>query len=186
MGKLCIAAFVAAIVLFAWNFVAHVMLPIGAMGVSALPQDALAVESMRTTIPESGLYIYPYVDPADSTAEKEEAMNAQAKAGPVIFMAYDHDGREIMPLSSLLISFATNLVSAFLAALILTQIAGGFGARFMTVVILGLFAGVTMAVPQWTWYGFNGDFTVAALLITGGGWFLAGLPLAMIVKPDKS
>jgi len=184
LGKLAIGALVAAIVLFAWGYVSHEILPLGSMGVSGFPDEATAT-ALLPAVPDSGLYIYPWMDPTQATEETFNVWSDKAKAGPVIFMAYDHDGRDPMSAMTFVIEFATNLVSCFLAALLLTQISGGFGARFMTVVILGLFVGITSAVPQWNWFGFSTDFTVAALLMHGAGWFLAGIPLAMLVKPDR-
>lgn len=183
MGKLVIAAFVAAIVLFVWGFVSHGLTSLGVMGMKAMP-DEVAV-SMRTTLSESGLYVYPYLDPTTATEESNAAAEEKAKAGPVLFMAYDHDGAEFMSPATLGIEFGTNLLSTLLAALLLTQVAGGVGTRLVCVTLLGIFAGVTVNVPMWNWYGFSADFTVAALMMHGIGWFLAGIPLALMVKPDR-
>ncbi len=160
MGKLIIASVVAAIVLICWGFASHQMTTLGVMGLQALPDETVA--TMHTAIPESGLYVYPFFDPTTVTEEGSMAVEELAKAGPIVFMSYDQDGRELMAPTDLAIEFATNLVSALLAALLLTQVAGGFGSRLVCVTILGIFAGVTVNVPQWNWYGFSTDFTVAA------------------------
>jgi hypothetical protein len=185
VGKLAIGAVVAAIVLFIWGFVANVLLPLGSTGVTGFPEEA-AVTALSATVPESGLYMSPWIDFAESSEEAMEAYGEKATAGPVIFMAYNHEGQHPMSPQALGLQFVNVLVSCFLAALLLTQVSGGFGARFMTVLILGLFAGITVCGPQWNWYGFPTDYTVAQLLQHGIGWFLAAIPLAMMVKPDRS
>lgn len=184
MGKLVIASVVAAIVLFSWGYVAHMFLSLGSMGLKPLP--ASAVTALHTAVSESGMYVYPFVDPDTATADSMKEAEAQALAGPVVIMAYDHDGREMMPPSTMGIEFATNVLSALLAALVLMQVAGGFASRLFCVTLLGLFAGLTVNVPLWNWYGFSDGFTIAALIMHGVGWFLAGIPLAIMVKRDRS
>jgi hypothetical protein len=40
-------------------------------------------------------------------------------------------------------------------------------------------------VPYWNWYGFPTDFTLAQIVENTVGWFLAGLVLALIVRPSS-
>ena len=49
--------------------------------------------------------------------------------------------------------------------------------------LIGLLASIMTSVPFWNWYGFPTDFTLAQIIETTVGWFLAGIALAAIVRP---
>ena len=48
--------------------------------------------------------------------------------------------------------------------------------------LLGLVGWMSITVSHWNWYGYPTDYTVAAALEEGIGWFLVGLALAAIVR----
>jgi hypothetical protein len=42
-----------------------------------------------------------------------------------------------------------------------------------------------VSVSQWTWYGFSTEFLISDLVDQWGGWLVAGLGMAAILKPRK-
>ena len=55
--------------------------------------------------------------------------------------------------------------------------------RVACVTLVGLLASIMTLVPYWNWYGFPTDFTLAQIVENTVGWFLAGIVLALIVRP---
>ena len=57
--------------------------------------------------------------------------------------------------------------------------------RVLVVVLMALFGWVSIGVSQWTWYRFTTEYTVIALIEELGGWLIAGVLLAVFVRPRK-
>jgi hypothetical protein len=55
--------------------------------------------------------------------------------------------------------------------------------RVASVTLVGILASIMTLVPYWNWYGFPNDFTLAQFVEHAAGWLLAGLVLALIVRP---
>jgi hypothetical protein len=58
--------------------------------------------------------------------------------------------------------------------------------RVACVTLVGILASIMTLVPYWNWYGFPTDFTLAQIAENAVGWFLAGLVLALIVRPARN
>jgi hypothetical protein len=94
------------------------------------------------------------------------------------------DGRDISLGKRLPIEIGTNVVCALLAAIIVSQLRPGLVVRTACVTVVGLLASIMTLVPYWNWYGYPTDFTVAQIVEHTVGWLLAGLVLALIVRPS--
>ncbi|HSS06640.1 MAG TPA: hypothetical protein VLK83_05815, partial [Rhodanobacteraceae bacterium] len=84
--RIGIAALLAAIVIFIWQFLAHMVLPIGEMGFR-LPQNEDAVlQAVPTALPTPGIYYLPSIDPAKMGDEAVmEAWTEKAQKNPYVF-----------------------------------------------------------------------------------------------------
>lgn len=111
---------------------------------------------------------------------------AKIQQGPTGILVIHPEGAEAMSPKQLGTELATNVVSALLAAWLLSKVASGFTGRVLFVTLLGVFGFITISVPYWNWYGFPTDFTTAEGIDQVVGWFLAGLVLAAIVRPIGS
>jgi len=176
---------VAGIVVFAWGSVAHLATPLGKVGIRQIPGEDKVGGAMKDAIREPGFYFFPYIDDSKATKSEQEAWAAKVKQGPTGILIIHPEGGEAMSLRQLGTELATNIVSALLAALLLAQVRSGFGGRMLFVTGLGLFGFVITSVPYWNWYGFPLDYTGAQAIEKIVGWFLAGLVLAVIVRPKK-
>lgn len=179
--RLLIAALLGGTVLFFWGFVSHMLLPIGEMGHQQPTNEDVVIAALKDGLPaKEGIYHVPGLAPElyeDEAATAAYSAKAVAHANAVIiYQPVGRDGMDMAP--QLGQEFATNVVSAFLAAWVLALGAFGFGKRLAIATALGLFAWLVISVPYWNWYRFPTDFTLGSFIQTVVGWFLAGLPMA--------
>jgi hypothetical protein len=187
--RVILAGILGGILVFNWGFIAHMVLPIGEMGVHALPDEAAVLGTIRSTVKDPGFYLFPGMDMSGKASESEKAACLEkAKQGPVGVLIVRPQGREFVMGPLLLNEVTTNILSAFLAALVLSQLRVGasYWTRAGLVTLLGLFAFVTVVVPYWNWYTFPADFVASEAIEHVVGWFLAGLAMAAIVRVPKS
>jgi hypothetical protein len=187
--RVILAGILGGILLFNWGFVAHMVLPIGEMGVHMLPDEAAVVGTIRSTVKGPGFYVFPGMDMSGKASESEQqAWAERAKQGPVGVLIVRPQGSEFVMGPLLLTELGTNIVSSLLAALLLSQVRVGasYWTRVGLVTLLGLFAFVTVVVPYWNWYSFPADFVASEAIEHVVGWFVAGLAMAAIVRAPKS
>jgi hypothetical protein len=166
------------------------VLDIGELGLRVPPeaaqQDALA--SLHENLGEEGVYLLPiapkeqWEDTAAQAAFAERA--AQMPYGFVVFQPQGINFTEQFPLL-LARQGATDVLSALLAALVISFTVTGFVTRMLLVGAMGLFAWLTISVPYWNWYRFPADFTLANLIEQAVGWLLAGIIIAWLVRPKS-
>ena len=186
MTRILIGGVVAGIVLFFWGFVAHMLLPLGELGLKSLPTDEGLAAAITKDVREPGLYFLPGRDMSkpQSQAEMEAYMEKVAK-GPYGFMVLYPNGRDPSLAKHLPIEFGTNVACALLAAILVSQLRPGFLVRVASVTLVGLLASLMTLVPYWNWYGYPTDFTLAQIAENTVGWLLAGIVLAAIVRPSS-
>jgi hypothetical protein len=183
MAKVVLGGLLAGIVVFFWGAFAHMVLPLGKMGVRQIPNEEPVLEAVRNSIREPGFYFLPGKDMSKQASESEEqAWLEKVKKGPVGVLIVRPSGGEAMSPRQLGTELATNVVSALLAAFLLTAVQSGYWGRVLFVTLLGVFGFLTISVPYWNWYGFPADFTAAEAIDQVVGWLLAGLVLARLVR----
>jgi hypothetical protein len=184
MLKILFGGVVAGIVLFFWGFLAHMLLPLGEMGLQSIAHEDDLTAAMKKDVREPGLYFVPGRDMSKSQSQEEmEAHAAKISKGPYGFMVIYPDGRDVSLSKRLPIELGTNVVCALLAAILVSQLRPGFLVRVGCVTLVGILASIMTQVPYWNWYGFPTDFTLAQIVEHTAGWFLVGLVLALIVRP---
>jgi hypothetical protein len=188
MGKKILAAVLGGVAFFLWNFVAHDVLPLGEVGVKAVPNEEVVMMAMKTNLLDHGLYLFPGLDypPNGTSAQKSQAMEARMKkvaSGPSGIVVY-HPSWDFSFGKALATELGTNIVQVFLAVLLLGQTSlTGFGARWRFLTLVGMVAAISTNVSYWNWYGFPGNYTLAYILTIAMGFTIAGLVAAAIVKP---
>ena len=174
-----IAGVMAGVVMFFWGFVAHVVLPIGEMGMKLAPesvQDQLA-STMKSGLDGEGIYFVPGMDPAKMDDENaKKAYGARATSMPYAMIVYQPEGKDIVNNMgpNLGIQFATDLLLGLIAAFVAAMITG-FGRRVQAVVAMGAFAFFAVNMPDWNWYRFPLAQTEGALIEVLVGALLAGV-----------
>jgi len=178
--RIVIAALLAAIVLFVWQFLSHMVLPIGMMGFRLPANEDVVLQAVSTGLPNPGIYYLPSIDPAKMNDEAAmKAWSDKAQKSPYVWAVVAGPTPDPMSMTPQLIKqFITNFLAALLAAFVLAATAWTFGLRVVGTLAFGLFGWLANLVPQWTWYRFPSDFIVGGLLDQGIGWLLGGVAIA--------
>src|SRR5436309_452161 len=85
MGRVLLGGVVGGLVVFVWGAVAHMVLPIGSMGIRQIPAESedAVIASMRDAIHEPGFYFFPGMDMTKAASESEQkAWEAKLRKGP--------------------------------------------------------------------------------------------------------
>lgn len=174
MKRIAIAAVVGGVIVFVWSAVSHMLLPLGEMGFTALPNEAAVLEALKTSIPQEGLYLFP------NPATKPPGEADTRPAGLLVF--HPQGGWDISP-GRLLNELFSNVLAAAVAAFIASLLAAAYGRRVLAITLLGLFGWLSLIVSYWIWYGFPTAYILGEGINEVVGWFLAGLAIAKIVPP---
>jgi hypothetical protein len=186
--KVLLGGIVAGFVVFFWGFVSHTLLPLGEVGIAALPNEAVVVPVMRQSIQAPGFYMFPGMGKphGEATEEEQKQWAEKYRQGPTGVLIYHPEGGVAMSPKQLGIELMSNILAGLLAAFFLSQAAGslgGYGARMMFVGMFGLFSSFDILISYWNWYGFPGNFIMAGATDSVLGWTLAGAVLAAMIKP---
>jgi hypothetical protein len=179
---------VGAIVVFILSSIWHVATPLGEVGVKNLPQEALLSPAMKLAIPDAGFYFFPGINRSkDLTREQQQTeqqryLNAY-RQGPTGILVYSPGGEDMNFGKNLVGQFLVGAVSAFFIAWILavTARATTYGQRVLIVALISAFGAITVTLPQWIWYKFPTNYTVAYSLGFFVTWGLTGLVMGSLV-----
>lgn len=182
MKKVLLPGIIGGLTVFVWSFISHMVLPIGDMGVKAVTvNDEVIISAMKSNMQEPGLYMLPGVDMKTATAEQQTAWQAKWQAGPTAFIAYSPTGGEAMSPGQLLRQLLFQILCALIAAFIISATVASLVNRALMVMLMGVFAWLTVNVPQWNWYGFPVSFTIGQGLDHLIGWLIGGLVIAWLI-----
>lgn len=178
--RVLIAALLGGLVVFVWGAVSHMVLPVGEMGMRQPANEDIVLEAVKTGLGADGIYYLPSIAPDkmnDETVSK--AWAEKSKASPYLFIVNRSGGYDPTAMGPMLATeFATNVLSALVAALIAAALPLGFGGRVLMITGMGLFAFLSVNVPMWNWYRFPVDFTLGQMTGHVVGWLLGGIAIA--------
>jgi len=178
--RVFVAGLLGGIVFFLWGAFAHMVLPIGEMGMKAPGDEAAVLSALREGLPAAGIYYLPYLAPEkmqDEAAQKD--YSARSLGNPYAFVIYQPEGRDSLKMGRQLgVQFVSDTLSALVVAFVLALGAMGFGRRVLVAGAIGLFSWLSVSVPYWNWYRFPLDFTLGNLAEQVVGWMIAGAAMA--------
>lgn len=178
--RILIAGVLGAIVLFGWGFVAHMLLPIGEMGMHMPQNEDVVLEGIKTGLPTPGIYMLPSLDPekwGDEAAMKPFV--EKAKANPFAYVVVAPSPADPTTMTPQLVKqFGSDFIGSLLVAWLLAATAWGFGTRVLGAAGMGVFAWVATIVPMWNWYRFPTDYLIGGFIEQGVGWLLGGIAIA--------
>ena len=181
--RIIIAAIVGGIIVFVWSAVAHIFTPLGTMGIKSLPDEARIVGTF-SGVPASGMYFFPGMDMTRKpTAEEQKAYAEKIRTSPSGLLIITKSGGESMSPRQLGSEFASNVIAALIAAILVSFMIGSWLKRAFAVALFGVFGVVSLLVSYWIWLGFPAEYICGELITEVVGWFLAGLAIAKIVRP---
>lgn len=188
MKRIALAAVVGGLLMFVWGAVSHMLTPLGGAGFKAMPPDGepAVVEALRANVPDDGLYMFPGMDQLESGDKQaqEEWMRRYA-AGPSGILVYHPHGGRTMNAQLLGTELLTNILAVALAAWAAAH-ARTYGRRLALVTAFGLAAWLSIEASYWNWYGFPTTYVLAQLIDQVTGFFVAGLAVAKIVRPEPA
>ena len=169
--RVLMAGILGGIAMYVWASVAH-LTPLGAVGVKALPNEAVAVATLKLDLGEArGVYVFPGM-----TAAKGGP--ATGAAGIIVYSP--HAPLTLSP-RQLGVEFGLEIVESLLLAAAAALVAGGFGARVGLAVLVGVIAAITTNLSYWNWYGFTLDYTLATGFTELMKYVIAGLVIALVL-----
>lgn len=186
MARMVLAGVVAGLVVFFWGAVAHMALPLGMAGMQFRPDadQQQVLSTLRERFDGGGIYLLPMPQPEQW--QDEAAMTAfgqRSAQSPYAFVVYQPQGRDSTQMgANLAIQALGCILGAIIAACIAAQFAGR-GRRILAVTLLGVFAWLAFLLPYWNWYRFPTGFAVAGLIEAVVGWLLAGIAIALLLRP---
>jgi hypothetical protein len=189
--RVLLAAILGGLAIFAWTSIAHMVLPLGEVGVQELPNEGPVLAAMNSQIGDrSGLYFFPGMGlgPNATHAERNAAMKdyqPRLTANPSGILIYHPAGAKLRIGSQLGTEFLTELAEAFLLVLLLARARiATFGGRVRFAVIAGVLVAIATNVSYWNWYGFPGNYTFAYMLIQVVGFLCIGIVAGLVMKGE--
>lgn len=189
MMRILLAGLLGAVAMFLWSFVAHMVLPLGEVGVSEIPNESAVTAAMVSNIGNKrGFYYFPGtgLGPEASHADRKAAMERVAgeyESKPSGVLIYRPPGFPFAFGKWLVREFIFELVESLLAAFLLAQtLLSSFVKRAGFVAVIGVIAAITTNMSYWNWYGFPREYTAAYMVTQMIGYLCAGLVIAFILK----
>jgi len=188
MKKVLLPGILGGLLVFVWSAIAHVVLPIGQMGLKTIPSNEEAVlNAMKSNIQEGGLYFMPGYDISRTPTKAEQAaFQAKYEAGPTAFLVYHPTGEKVMTPGQLIRQALFQILGGLIAAFIISATVASITTRGIMVTLMGVFAWLAISLPHWNWYRFPAAFTIGEGLDNVIGWLLGGFLIAwMIQRAEK-
>lgn len=180
MKRLILATFAGAVVAFFWGFVSWML--IGWHTPETFNDEAAVTQVIAENADTHGIYMLP----APGT---DEDHTVEFTKGPFVY-AMVRPGSLDQPWSmteSMIRSFCINLVCCLVIAISVLRIrATRYISRASVGVTMGLFAALSVVLPQWNWFETPGRHLLAAMLDPIICYSLAGLAIAAIIKTPKA
>lgn len=184
--RILLAGLVGGILAFFMGFVSHALLGLQGRAFQNIPDSETFIDQVRSRTLKPGLYWFPDMPTGEDHNDKAkmDAANEHYKIGPAGMLLIVPTGNDMMTLETLMKEFATNVVSALLAAWIVSLMGAdiGFGRRWFAVVVMGTFAWTSLTVSYGIWYHFPHTFVHDELWCSLLEWSVAGLAIAAIVR----
>src|SRR5262245_35250593 len=182
MKRILLAGILAGVVVFVWSAIDHMLLPFGHMGVKNLPQEDATMTALKASIPEGGLYIFPGFDMENKSDEAYKAYEAKFVAGPTGILVISPGGLQPMMPRQLTTELLTDIVAGCIAAWVVSLTSASFGRRALLVMLLGVFAWVSVSLSHWIWYHFPFPYIAAEGVDQIVGWLLGGFAIAWVYR----
>ncbi|MCB0417458.1 MAG: hypothetical protein H6617_06965 [Bdellovibrionaceae bacterium] len=186
--KLTLGGITGGVIYFIWSFFSWVVLPWHLATMEKFSDEDLVAGALRANAPKKGIYILPNVHKGNEGTEKEydrvaqEAAKNRMRTGPFAFAAITPNGVEPEMGSTMLLSFAVQILGAILLTFLLLHTNGlSYRKKVLFVAITAVAASVLCQWPYWVWWGFGTAYTFVSFLDLVIGWTLAGLAIAKIV-----
>lgn len=189
MGKRAVlAGLLAAVGMFVWSSIAHMLTPLGDAGIHDVPNEDAVLTALRAAGADSGMYLYPGLGLGSNStrAERSASMDryaAKLATSPSGMIVYHPPGAKPITPQQLITEFLTELAEALIAVFLLVRLrAQTFGSRVGFLTLIGVIGATATNIPYWNWYGFPTIYTVSYMTIQIVSFCVAGLIVATVLR----
>lgn len=184
MTRQIIAILVGAILMFGYQAMSWMVLPIHTNSLKHTPQQDSLMAVLSGNLQEEGLYYLPLAAPG--TSEKDaQAIHETNEGKPWAIVEY-HPVQQTNMGKSMGVGFFLSLLAIAIAVFIISR--GNypsFLSRFMLCVVLGLFVSLQGELTDWNWWQTPVHFMSGVLLDHLLGWAIVGIWLGFILRPQS-
>ncbi|HWY46385.1 MAG TPA: hypothetical protein VNX70_03320 [Bryobacteraceae bacterium] len=187
--RVVLAGLLGGVAMFMWMSLAHVVLPLGEVGVQEIQNEPAVLTAMQAALGEkSGLFVFPSTGagPNATSQEKNAAMqhyDEKLAANPSGLLVYHPPGETGLTARRLVTEFLTELLEAFLVVFLLAQThISSFGGRLAFVTVAGVVASLGTNISYWNWYGFPTNYTAVYILTQIMGFMFVGAVAGAIMR----
>ncbi|MES2680858.1 MAG: hypothetical protein V4635_13280 [Bacteroidota bacterium] len=181
MKKNIIATIIGTIILFGWQALSWMALPVhnDTMKYSAGQQEVMT--ALQKNLPASGTYYLPGADPAVKLSSEEMESFYKAQIGKPWALVFYNTSFEGMSPSNMINGILLNLLSVVLVIALLHMSKAKekqFAAIFGLVMILPVFVILQSVLQNANWWSFPWHFIKGTIVDLIFGWLLCGLYLS--------
>ena len=186
MKRTILAGLAAGVAMYVWSSIAHVVTPLGQVGVGVIPNEQPVLDALHSSLGAStGLYMYPGMD-LSSPASMQAQMDIYEKklaTNPSGLLIYNPPGAKPMETSQLITEFVIELIESMLLVFLLSATSlVTFGARVGFATVVGIVGSMVTNLPYWNWYHFPTNYTACSMFVQIVGFVVAGAVAALILK----
>jgi riboflavin transporter FmnP len=186
MKNTIVAVLVGTIILFVFQAMSWIALPIHKNSLKYVPQQDSIMAYLSHQLPEDGMYGLPTSPPGATHKEAEDLMK-KSEGKPWGTLSY-HTKMHEDEASNMIIGFLINLFAMLIVVMLLNKTAGiytTFGSKFMVVMGFSLFTVCQAHLLDWNWWSTPMHFISGQIIDTLLGWALAGLWLGWYLSRSK-
>ena len=171
MGRVLIAGVLAGLAMFFWETIAHMVLPLGELGFSTLPNEEATRQLLAAHMGGAdGLYLFPDMR---SGGEPSAGPSGLLAYHPQVIFSYSVIGWEVL----------TELVQGLALALLIGMSAvSDFGKKMAIAALVGVAAAFCVSPGYTIWYGFPLIYTLGQMIVAFGDYLIGGLVIAALLR----
>jgi hypothetical protein len=171
MRRIVIAGLLAGLAMFFWEMVAHMMLPLGELGVSTLPNEEAVRQALAAQLGHAeGLYFYP-----------DMRAGGTPSPGPWGLLVYhpQWDFSWAVIGWEVLTELVQGLALAWLIGIAAVQV---FGRQMTIAALVGVAAAFCVSPGYTIWYGFPLNYTLGQMIVAFGDYLIGGAVVAALSR----
>jgi hypothetical protein len=189
--RIILAGILGGIAMFMWMFIAHIVLPLGQVGISEIPNEQPVLAAMQGQIgASSGLYLFPGMGlgPNATRAQKNAAMKdyeQKLATTPSGLLLYHPPGNKGITPARLGLEFLFEVIESILLVFLIAKARiTSFGGRLGFATAAGLLAAIPTNASYWNWYGFPANYTQAYIFMQWVAFVCVGLVAGWMLKSE--
>lgn len=189
MKRVIIAAVVSAVIMFVWGFLWWAVSPFPHMAMKPVPNEAGLMSSVRQHIPESGVYIFPWMPDDYNDTAAQEAFLQVHKTGPIGMVFVRSEGFDPMQPKVMAVGFLHFLVSTILVGFLLNSCLASMNTYFKRcgfVIGFGVCATFFCHLSLPVWFHHDWSFWLVEAAYGCTAWTWAAFAMSGIIKPAEN